>query len=81
MCFYEADYGDGKKVCQKGKLQLLEGEGTSTRVFPASPHIQTSPFINFGDFYQPALLLFWPKFASLPVYSTVLPLNSRVNKK
>ena len=35
-----------------------------------------SPFINFGDF-SPLLLhsprlLFWPKFASLPVYSALL---------
>ena len=42
---------------------------------PASPFIPTSPFINFGDFCQPpnpSRLLFWPKFASLSVYS-VLP--------
>ena len=48
--------------------------------------LPASPFINFGDFYQPPrllqppLLLFWPKFASLPVYSTFpfyLKLESR----
>ena len=33
---------------------------------PASPFIPTSPFINLGDF-----LLFWSKFASLPVYSAL----------
>ena len=30
-----------------------------------------SPFIYFGDFCQPPLLLFWPKFASLLVYSAL----------
>ena len=38
------------------------------------------PFINCGDFCQPPRLLFWPKFASLPVYSTLpfyLKLESR----
>ena len=43
----------------------------------ASPFIPTSPFINFGDFRQsprllhPSFLLFWPKFASLPIYSAL----------
>ena len=54
---------------------------------PASPCIPTtSPFINFENFCQPPrllhplLLLFWPKFVSLPVYSTLpfyLKLESR----
>ena len=38
--------------------------------------LPASPFTNFGDFCQPPnppRLLFWVKFASLPVYS-VLPL-------
>ena len=39
---------------------------------PASPFIPTSPFINFGDFCQTPRLLFWLKFASLPVYSALL---------
>ena len=42
--------------------------------------LPASPFINFGDFYQPPLLLFWSKLASLPVYSTLpfyLKLKSR----
>ena len=30
---------------------------------PASPFIPTSLFINFGDFYQPSCILFWPNFA------------------
>ena len=33
--------------------------------------LPASPFINFGDFCQPPRLLFWPKFTSLPVYSTL----------
>ena len=46
-------------------------------VFANLPYIPTSPFTNFGDFCQaprllhPSHLLFWPKFASLPVYSTL----------
>ena len=39
---------------------------------PASRFIPTFPLINFGDFrtrlLHPPRLLFWPKFASLPVY-------------
>ena len=38
---------------------------------PVSPFIPTSLFINFGDFCQPPRLLFWLKFASLPVYSAL----------
>ena len=34
--------------------------------------LPASPFINFGDFCQTARLLFWLKFASLPVYSALL---------
>ena len=37
---------------------------------PASLFILTSPFINFGNFHPPRFL-FWPKFASLPVYSAL----------
>ena len=43
----------------------------------ASPFIPTSPFINFGDFCEPPRslhpprLLFWPKCASLLVYSSL----------
>ena len=50
---------------------------------PVSPFIPTSPFINFGDFCQPPRLLhpphllFWLKFASLPVHST-LPFNLKL---
>ena len=46
-------------------------------VFANLPYIPTSPFTNFGDFCQaprllhPSHLSFWPKFASLPVYSTL----------
>ena len=56
---------------------------------PASPFFLTSPFINFGDFCQPSrllhfpCLLFWQKFASLPVYSTLpfyLKLKSTVSQ-
>ena len=42
-----------------------------------SPFIPTSLFINFGDLCQPPCLLhpprllFWLKFASLPVYSAL----------
>ena len=42
---------------------------------PVSQFIPTPPFINFGEFYQPPCflhppcLLFWPKFATLIVYS------------
>ena len=50
---------------------------------PVSPFIPTSPFINFRDFCQPPRLLhpphllFWLKFASLPVHST-LPFNLKL---
>ena len=39
--------------------------------------VSASPFIDFGNFCQPARLLhsrrllFWPKYANLPVYSTL----------
>ena len=48
--------------------------------------LEASPFINFGDFCQPPRLLhpprllFWAKFASLPVYPALpfcLKLESR----
>ena len=38
---------------------------------PPYPFIPTYPFIDFGDLCQPPCLLFWPKFASLSVYSTL----------
>ena len=46
-------------------------------IWSASPFIPTFPFVNFGDSYQPSRLLhpsrllFWPKFASLLVYSAL----------
>ena len=33
--------------------------------------LPASPYINFGDFWQPPRLIFWLKFASLPVYSAL----------
>ena len=41
------------------------------QAFPYIPTPHPPPFINFGDFCQPPRLLFWPKFASLPVYSAL----------
>ena len=49
-------------------------DGFISMKFKIVVFLRTSPFINFGDFYQaprllhPSHLLFWPKFASLPVY-------------
>ena len=48
--------------------------------------LPASPFINFGDicqppcFLHPPRLLFWLKFASLPVYS-VLPCYLKLKSK
>ena len=54
--------------------------------WPVPPFIPTFPFIKFGGFCQPPCwlrrprLLFWPKFASLPVYS-VLPFYLKLESK
>ena len=45
--------------------------------FPVSPFIPMSSFLNLGDFCQPLYslhpprFLFWPKFASLSIYSAL----------
>ena len=49
-------------------------------LLPASSFNPTSMFINFGDFCQPPCLLFWPKFASLPV-SSALPFYLKFDSK
>ena len=64
------NFGD---FCQPPRL--LHPPSLFSMKFLIVVFLPVSPFINFGDFCEPPRLLhpprllFWPKFAILPVYS------------